>query len=72
MTQAMSIRVNPDNQNHHLWNNNGTWFLHYTVHGPDSTKVRVRSSLGTHRLEMARRLRDRVLRRMPSNLAGGQ
>ncbi len=61
MTEAVRIRVNPDNRNHHLWNNNGTWFVHYTVHHADHTKERVRTSLRTHRPSTARRLRDRVL-----------
>ena len=57
----LAIRVLPDNPDHHLWNNNGTWWCHYTVHRPDYTKHRVRVSLGTPCQEAARRLRDRVL-----------
>ena len=57
----LAIRVFPDNPDHHLWNNNGTWWCHYTVHRPDYTKQRVRVSLGTRSHESARRLRDRVL-----------
>jgi hypothetical protein len=57
----LAIRVLPDNPDHHLWNNNGTWWCHYTVHRPDYTKQRVRLSLGTRSQESARRLRDRVL-----------
>ena len=52
------IRVRPENQNHHLWNNHGTWFLHYTVHPTPFTKERVRRSLGTKDLEVARERRD--------------
>lgn len=44
--------------NHHLWNNNGTWWLHYTLHLADYTKRRVRESLRTRDLEEARRRRD--------------
>lgn len=44
--------------NHHLWNNNGTWWLHYTLHLADYTKRRVRESLGTRDLGEARRRRD--------------
>ena len=58
---TLAIRVLPDNPDHHLWNNNGTWWCHYTVHRPDYTKQRVRVSLGTSCHEAARRLRDRVL-----------
>ncbi|MDP1580322.1 MAG: hypothetical protein Q8M02_08590 [Candidatus Didemnitutus sp.] len=53
-----SLRVNPDNVNHHLWNNNGTWFLHYTVYPTPFTKERIRRSLGTKNVEVARERRD--------------
>jgi hypothetical protein len=51
--------LNPD---HHIWNNNGTWWLHATVHHPDYTKERVRVSLGTKDRVEARRRRDFILR----------
>ena len=54
----LRIRVRPDNANHHLWNNHGTWFLHYTVHPTPFTKERVRRSLGTPSLAAARERRD--------------
>lgn len=57
----LSIRTNPANPNHHLWNNHGTWFVHYVVHPTPLTKERVRRSLGTKDVEEARRLRDRIL-----------
>ena len=49
------------NPNHHLWNNNGTWWLHYTEHLPDYTKRRVRLSLHTHSVNAARAIRDVLL-----------
>ncbi|MBI5693037.1 MAG: hypothetical protein HZC55_23420 [Verrucomicrobia bacterium] len=52
------IRVSPTNPNHHLWNNHGTWFLHYTIHPTPFTKERIRRSLGTKDLEVARQRRD--------------
>jgi hypothetical protein len=55
---TVSIRVNGDNPNHHLWNNNGTWFIHYTEHLPDFTKRRIRESLNTKCVAEARRRRD--------------
>ena len=58
----LSLRVAGANPNHHLWNNNGTWFLHCTLHRPDFTKERVRTSLRTRCVHEARRRRDRVLR----------
>ena len=62
MSQTIvAIRVNPANPRHHLWNNNGTWYVHYTAYPTPLTKQRVRASLGTKRLEEARRKRDRLL-----------
>ena len=57
----LSLRVNPANPNHHLWNNNGTWFIHYVVHPTPITKERVRRSLGTKCIHEARALRDEML-----------
>jgi len=51
-------RRQPGNANHHLWNNNGTWFLHYTTYPTPFTKERVRRSLGTKDLDEARLRRD--------------
>jgi hypothetical protein len=58
-----SLRVRASNPNHHLWNNNGTWYVHYTVHPTPLTKSRIRASLETKSLEVARRRRDEVLLR---------
>ncbi|MEO6568181.1 MAG: hypothetical protein ABIO94_05415 [Opitutaceae bacterium] len=58
ITQLLGIRVRAENPNHHLWNNHGTWFLHYTVHPTPYTKERVRRSLGTKDLNVARARRD--------------
>ena len=57
-TALPGIRVRAENPNHHLWNNHGTWFLHYTVHPTPFTKERVRRSLGTKDVEVARARRD--------------
>jgi hypothetical protein len=56
----IAIRIG-GNPNHHLWNNNGTWWLHYTEHLPDYTKRRVRRSLNTHSVHAARAIRDSQL-----------
>jgi hypothetical protein len=58
-----SVRVRESNPNHHLWNNNGTWYVHYTVHPTPLTKSRVRMSLETKCLEVARQRRDEILGR---------
>ena len=52
------------NPNHHLWNNNGTWWFHCTVHRPDYTKERIRRSLETSDLELAKQRRDDQLRQL--------
>ena len=70
------IRIAADNPNHHLWNNHGTWFLHYTVHPTPFTKERIRRSLGTKDLETARSRRDtffahlRASKRRPEQILG--
>lgn len=58
-----SLRVRTSNPNHHLWNNNGTWYVHYTVHPTPITKSRIRASLETKSLAIARRRRDEILSR---------
>jgi hypothetical protein len=54
----LSVRCHPGNENHHIWENNGTLWCHLTVHLPDFTKQRLRLSLGTDDIQHARRLRD--------------
>lgn len=61
MIPQFSVRVNPANPNHHLWNNNGTWFIHFVVHPTPVTKERVRRSLQTKCIHEARARRDALL-----------
>ncbi len=63
----VSLRINEANPDHHLWNNNGTWWCHFTEHLPDYTKRRVRVSLGTSDIELARRRRDDILSTIESS-----
>jgi hypothetical protein len=56
--------TNP-NPNHNIWNNHGTYWCHYTVHNDDYTKQRVRVSLGTNDVEIARALRDFLIKATP-------
>ena len=42
-----SIRVRMDNPDHHIWDNNGTWFIHYTLYPSAYSKKRIRRSLRT-------------------------
>ncbi len=60
-SNTLALRTNPRNLNHHLYDNNGTWWIHFHVHHPDYTKSRIRESLGTKCLATARELRDLVL-----------
>ena len=61
---VLAIRTDEDNPNHHLWNNNGTWFVHYTVYPTPVTKQRVRKSLKTKNLDEARQKRDSLFKQM--------
>ncbi len=63
------IRVRAENPNHHLWNNHGTWFLHYTVHPTPFTKERIRRSLGTKDVRVARERRDAFFAGLASDAA---
>ena len=56
-----SIRIQSTNRNHHLYNNNGTWWLHYTSYPTPVTTQRIRRSLKTRDLTVARKRRDAVL-----------
>ena len=60
MNAELAIRTDEANENHHLWNNNGTWFIHYTVYPTSVTKKRIRRSLKTKDLGEARKLRDEI------------
>ena len=53
------------NPNRNIWNNNGTWWCHYTVHKDDYTKERIRVSLGTNDVQVARALRDFLMEATP-------
>jgi hypothetical protein len=49
------------NPNHHLWNNNGTWWCYVSLKNAEGIKKRHRFSLATNDLEKARRRRDGIL-----------
>ena len=58
-----SVRVDDANPLHHLWCNNGTWWVHYTLHfGP--RKRRIRRSLRTRLAAEAVQRRDELLARL--------
>ncbi len=67
-TPVLSIRVDPDNPDHHLWRNHGTWWVHYVVH-EGNRKRRVRRSLATRCVQEARALRDQEFARLAQQAA---
>jgi hypothetical protein len=69
LTKLPGIRVDAENPNHHLWDNHGTWFLHYTVHPTPFTKERIRRSLGTKDIKIARERRDSFFAHLASEAA---
>ena len=60
MHETISVRVDADNPDHHLWKNGKTWWIHYTVHTAEGRQRRARYSLHTQDRERARMLRDAV------------
>ena len=57
---VLSIRTDSSNPNHHLWLNNGTWFAAYTVLTSPLTAERIRTSLRTKDVSVARQRRDQL------------
>jgi hypothetical protein len=62
---TLSLRSQPGNRLHHLWCNNGTWWIHFTVNFDHRTR-RIRRSLRTDSLEEAICRRDRLLAQIAS------
>jgi hypothetical protein len=60
---TLSVRIDNANPHHHLWNNNGVWWVHYTLNFDVRTR-RVRRSLQTTSLEEAIRRRDELFSRI--------
>ena len=56
-----SIRIDSKNPDHHLFNNNGTWWIHYTSYPTPQTTQRIRHSLKTRCAKEARAKRDAIL-----------
>jgi len=59
--EELALRIDDSNLNHHLWNNNGTWWIHYTIYPTPVTVERIRNSLKTKNLSEARNRRDKIL-----------
>jgi hypothetical protein len=59
----LSARIDAGNERHHLWLNNGTWWVHYTLNFDFRTR-RVRRSLETSSLNEAILRRDALFLRL--------
>jgi hypothetical protein len=59
----LSSRAGKPGDRHHLWNNNGTFWVHYTLHF-GFRKRRIRRSLRTRSVEEAIRRRDELFTRI--------
>jgi hypothetical protein len=57
----LATRRTDTNPNHHLWNNNGTWWIRFTLRSTAGESIRHAYSLKTPDLDAARRKRDRIL-----------
>jgi hypothetical protein len=64
--EELALRIDDSNLNHHLWNNNGTWWIHYTIYPTPVTVERIRRSLKTKNLQEARIRRDEILEKLLS------
>jgi hypothetical protein len=60
-TLRLVIRSASGSGNHHIWNNNGIWWCHFSVQDDEGRTRRIRKSLKTRDLQKAREKRDRLL-----------
>jgi hypothetical protein len=58
----LALRVPRGKPAHHLWNNNGTWWVHYSIRHPAGGTMRYRESLKTPDFDTACQKRDKFLR----------
>jgi hypothetical protein len=62
--EELALRIDESNENHHLWNNNGTWWIHYTIYPTPVTAERIRHSLRTSDISTARERRDALFQKL--------
>jgi len=62
--EELAVRIDETNPNHHIWNNNGTWWVHYTVYPTPVTVERRRASLRTKDVATARIRRNLLFARL--------
>jgi len=63
---ASAGRRKVDHPDHHIFDNNGTYWCYYTVHLGDGTKRRVSVSLRTKEIKQARVRRDEIFAAEPA------
>ena len=64
--EELAVRIAETNPNHHIWNNNGTWWIHYTAYPTPVTAERRRESLRTKDEGLARANRSEAMARRPT------
>lgn len=57
----LKMRAVHKNPNHHIWNNNGTWYCDFMLVTDSGERNRVRNPLHTDNVEDARRRRDEMI-----------
>ena len=67
--EMISTRASEQNANRNLWRNGSNWWIAYTIHLPEYQKRRIRVSLQTNDLTLARRRRDNILARFSTKPA---
>jgi|688.fasta_scaffold99955_6 hypothetical protein len=53
---------------HHIWDNNGTWWVHFSITRTRGRAKRVRLSLHTKNRKLARERRDLVMKCAPDKI----
>lgn len=59
----LSARIDDENSLHHIWCNNGSWWVHYTLHF-GNRKRRIRRSLKTSDVRVAIARRDALFEKL--------
>lgn len=53
---------------HHIWDNNGTWWVHFSIARARGRSKRMRLSLHTKSRSLARERRDLVMKSTPEKI----
>jgi hypothetical protein len=59
----LKLRFRDRDPNHHLWSNHDIWYVAYTVETPQGGTYRIRRSLGTKDVGLARVRRDSIFQK---------